>query len=270
MTYYIVYETTNLINNKKYRGAHVCEDLDDGYLGSGYNIRIALRKYGRQNFERHILFMAFDYAGMWYAESVLVDTEWVSRVDTYNISLGGRGSKVYGRKMSDTTKAKLAAAMAPYYADPKYREKLSQSQKNKAPPTDQARANMSKAGKGKQKSQEARKNISAGMQKYLQCPEVRKKRSEQSKISNARPEVKAKIKKALTGRIISDETKRKFKIAAKTRCQDPTYIQKQSISQSGRWETYPATWWNNGVSSKRSVLCPGPEWLPGRITFGTW
>jgi transcription antitermination factor NusG len=29
---YLIYETTNLINGKKYRGAHVSNELDDGYL----------------------------------------------------------------------------------------------------------------------------------------------------------------------------------------------------------------------------------------------
>jgi hypothetical protein len=52
---YIVYITTNLINYKKYIGSHVCENLDDGYLGSGTSLKQALKKYGKQNFQREIL-----------------------------------------------------------------------------------------------------------------------------------------------------------------------------------------------------------------------
>jgi len=53
--YYIIYETINIINDKKYRGAHVTEVLDDGYLGSGIIFKHAIKKYGKKNFRRIIL-----------------------------------------------------------------------------------------------------------------------------------------------------------------------------------------------------------------------
>jgi len=52
---FIVYITTNLVNNKKYIGSHTCENLDDGYLGSGTSLILALKKYGIKNFKREIL-----------------------------------------------------------------------------------------------------------------------------------------------------------------------------------------------------------------------
>ena len=53
MNYY-VYETTNLINNKKYIGKRACScDIEkDKYLGSGYGLKNAIKKYGRKNFSK--------------------------------------------------------------------------------------------------------------------------------------------------------------------------------------------------------------------------
>lgn len=52
---YIIYITTNLINYKKYIGSHVCENLDDGYLGSGTYLKEDIKKYNKMNFKREIL-----------------------------------------------------------------------------------------------------------------------------------------------------------------------------------------------------------------------
>jgi len=43
--YYLIYETTNLINGKLYRGAHQTEKVNDGYLGSGKILRHPINKH---------------------------------------------------------------------------------------------------------------------------------------------------------------------------------------------------------------------------------
>lgn len=93
--YYIVYETTNLFNGKKYRGAHICESLDDGYLGSGSLIKKAISKYGFSSFKRDILVYCDDVKTMFEQEALHVNKEWVSDSSTYNLKIGGSGGWDY-------------------------------------------------------------------------------------------------------------------------------------------------------------------------------
>ena len=89
--YYIIYETTNLINGKIYVGAHQTDNLNDGYLGSGRYFRRALNKYGESNFSRKVLFEFDNQKDMYIKEGEIVDKNFIARKDTYNIKLGGYG-----------------------------------------------------------------------------------------------------------------------------------------------------------------------------------
>ena len=53
--FYTVYKTTNLINSKIYVGLHVTSNLEDDYLGSGSQLKSAVKKYGKENFKRETL-----------------------------------------------------------------------------------------------------------------------------------------------------------------------------------------------------------------------
>jgi hypothetical protein len=92
ITYYTVYETTNIINDKIYVGVHRTSKPNDAYLGSGAVFVKALSSYGRKSFKKKILFIFNNEDDMYTKEAEIVSQEFVLREDTYNVSVGGRKS----------------------------------------------------------------------------------------------------------------------------------------------------------------------------------
>ena len=96
-TIYTIYKTTNLINNKIYIGQHITQDIEnDEYYGSGTIIKSALKKYGKENFKKEIIFQYDNFEEMNDKEIELVNEEFVLRKDTYNILLGGIQNRAEG------------------------------------------------------------------------------------------------------------------------------------------------------------------------------
>lgn len=89
-TFFILYKTTNLINGKTYIGIHKTNNLDDGYLGSGFALTEALEKYGKDNFKREILEFCDSYDELIELEKVYVDIDWVKNKSNYNLKTGGQ------------------------------------------------------------------------------------------------------------------------------------------------------------------------------------
>lgn len=108
--YYFVYETTNLINNKKYRGIHKTKNINDGYIGSGTAFIQAVKKYGKENFKREILEYCDSYDELLEKEKYYVDDNWVKNRSTYNIKTGGQSTGILSeeskKKISETLKEK--------------------------------------------------------------------------------------------------------------------------------------------------------------------
>lgn len=110
--YHIVYKTVNNVNNKLYVGLHSTNNLNDNYLGSGWALKAALVKYGKENFTRTILFTLDNRELARELEALLVDSSFVSRPDTYNLTIGGMGvedqwginNHRYGKEAHNTKK----------------------------------------------------------------------------------------------------------------------------------------------------------------------
>ena len=113
--YGYIYKTTNLINGMIYVGQHKAEKFSKKYIGSGVNIRRAVKKYGRDNFSVELL--------EWCCTQEDADSKersWLKSFGLpnpsigYNITKGGQERFFTGcthtedsrRKMSDSAKAR--------------------------------------------------------------------------------------------------------------------------------------------------------------------
>lgn len=86
---YLVYQVTNRFDGKIYIGCHSTMSKDDRYMGSGVEIKEALKKYGRKSFVKEILFEFDTKEEMLAKEKELVTKEFCMREDTYNRIEGG-------------------------------------------------------------------------------------------------------------------------------------------------------------------------------------
>jgi hypothetical protein len=101
MENYILYETTNLVNGKKYRGIHKTKNLEDGYLGSGTALKLAVKKYGEENFSRDIIEFCESYDELLIKESIYVNEEWVNDKSNYNLKTGGQSAGILSQESKD-------------------------------------------------------------------------------------------------------------------------------------------------------------------------
>jgi predicted nucleic acid-binding Zn finger protein len=154
--YHIVYLTTNKVNLKMYVGIHQTYILNDNYLGSGLLLNKAIKKYGKENFERKILFYCFSRKEANEIESRIVDTNFILRKDTYNIKMGGENGN-----HSIETKLKISIKGKGKIRSEDFKNKLSLFWlgKLKEPRTQQHCLNLSKALKNVQWKPKTKEHI---------------------------------------------------------------------------------------------------------------
>ncbi len=184
MIYYILYETTNLVNGKKYRGIHKTEKLDDGYLGSGYALISSIKKYGKDNFDREILEFCESYDDLIELEKIYVDENWIKDKSNYNLKTGGQSAGI----LSDESKNKISETLKEKYRSGKLKTHPNFS--NKEPwnkdkvdvYSDKTKENMSNSLKGREPWNKGLKGVQEGWNKGLKLgpmsDEEKNKRSE--------------------------------------------------------------------------------------------
>jgi len=124
--YHTIYKITNLVNNKIYIGKHSCDLLNDNYMGSGKLINLAINKYGLEKFKKEILFIFDNEKDAYEKEKDIVNEDFVSRKDTYNLITGGDSFEAINSNL-ELRKAKNRKAAISMnkktWKDPEFRER---------------------------------------------------------------------------------------------------------------------------------------------------
>jgi group I intron endonuclease len=114
MENFIIYKTTNLINGKIYIGQH-CTSANDGYLGSGKIINLAIKKYGKRNFMRETI----DYCNGDNVDAK--EIYWINELNSqnpeigYNIENGGNGKGKHTEQWKEMIRLLLSGENNPFY-----------------------------------------------------------------------------------------------------------------------------------------------------------
>lgn len=213
----VIYKTTNLINNKVYVGKDV-KNLDC-YLGSGKLLKLAIKKYGKENFKKEILEVCKNFTELEKQEKF-----WIKKLDSinsgYNLTEGGTGGDTFTnnsdkelirenlkqRVFSEEVRKKRIENLLPYQRGekhPNYGKKQSEETKNK------------------RKESFKKKGITS--------PMSGKKHSEESKEKNRQNHL---------GKKVSEETKKKMSISSKGKKQKTftcPYCEKKGGNTMFRW-----------------------------------
>lgn len=211
--YGYIYITENLINGKKYIGRHVSKDFGDNYLGSGVIISRAIKKYGKNNFKKKILYVAYSKDELKFAEKLFIRARNAAKnLNYYNIADGEDPYAGYDEIDKLLLSYKIKQGLA-NMSDERKKQRL---------------VKISKSQIGKKLSLETRKKISEkskgsnnGFYGKRHSEEFKRKQSERKKKitgslhRNSKPVLLLNDKRELIGefanpRILSEYLKEKF------------------------------------------------------------
>lgn len=100
----MLYKITNKLNGMIYIGVHKTQNKNDSYMGSGSKIKLAIKKYGKENFKKTILKECSSSKELFKSESQMVNEDFLKRKDVYNLALGGYNGVGFTTKGKVTVK----------------------------------------------------------------------------------------------------------------------------------------------------------------------
>lgn len=131
---YTIYKTTNLVNQKTYIGVHKTTNPNDSYMGSGTAIKNAIKKYGKDNFHKEILFIFETPEEAFAKEKELVNDTYINTDKNYNETIGGRGG--WHHVHNEQVQKKAVENLKAFYQTDKgfeTRKRISEANKGKIP-----------------------------------------------------------------------------------------------------------------------------------------
>lgn len=81
----------NKLNGKFYYGIHKTDSLEDDYMGSGKIIKLAIKKYGKDNFNKKIIILFNTYEEVLNYEKNIINDNLLKDPSCYNLKKGGVG-----------------------------------------------------------------------------------------------------------------------------------------------------------------------------------
>lgn len=234
--HYIIYRIVNNINGKIYIGKHKCNNLDDNYFGSGKLLRYAINKYGIENFTFHLEIDLKSQEEMDLLEQLVVNSEFLKRLDVYNISRGGKNPCMYGKDN-------------PFYGKTHTKEFIEYIRKKL---------------KNKKLSDETKKKISEGLKKHFELHPEYKNICAQSTFGKKKyiNIETGKSKMFKVGEKIPDNYIKPIK-------PEPTYIskeQRQKNIEKIKQRCKNSKWYNNGKYEKFCIIGTQPTgYILGRL-----
>ena len=158
MKQHYIYLTTNNINGMKYIGKHYGE-LDDAYFGSGKLLKADIAKYGKEHFQKSILYISNDDLENSEKEKQFIALyNAVSNPLFYNIHEGGDGGNTisgwteeqriaHSKKLSEQRQCSKNSRYGTHLTE-ETKNKIRQNRDTSYMQTDEYRNNMSKAVSG--------------------------------------------------------------------------------------------------------------------------
>ncbi len=232
-----IYLTTCIVNGKIYIGKHELNNKSEGenYIGSGTLFQRAVKKYGKENFERKILRLCYSLHELKIWEHVyIVKYKSYTRSIGYNIAMGDVNTSEYNPAKLTEVREKISKSAKIRFSNPSNRPMLGKSN----PHTKEWKIKHSEMMTGRKHTEETKAKIS---------------KSQKGE------------KNHMYGKHLSDETKKKLSKIFSGK-NNPMY----GISISGVNHHFYGSrfiWINNGVVNKRGKIDePIPEgWSRGKI-----